>query len=194
MTVIIGITDGRTIWMGADSFVGNSNYALQMKQSKIIRRQLPNGSDILFGCSGEMRVMLLLGAMELPDHKPGMDALYYVGIDLVNTMRSVFGDAGYATAQDGREGAGDACVLVGYDGRLFALWSDYTHAEPATDYMVMGSGMEVALGALAVTDGIPPRRRLEMVLEAVAQHSPYVRAPFTFEEIRLSGSAKEYEQ
>lgn len=183
MTVIIGIADGRAVYMGADSFIGNGDYALQYKHPKIVRRELPGGQPILFGVSGETRPMLLLGAMTLPEHKPGVDALYYVGIELVNAMRTMFGEAGFSTAQDGREHAANTTVLIGYDGRLFAIWHDYTHAETANGYMAVGSGMYVALGALAATEGIDPFPRLEKVLTAAARHNAYVRAPYVVETI-----------
>ena len=41
--------------------------------------------------------------------------------------------------------------------------------------------MYTALGALAVTEGIEPARRLQMVLDATALHDSYVRRPFTIE-------------
>lgn len=44
MTVIIGIADGRAVYMGADSFIGNGDYALQYKHPKIVRRELPGGA------------------------------------------------------------------------------------------------------------------------------------------------------
>lgn len=183
MTVIVGITDGRAVYMGADSFIGNGDYALQYRHPKIIRRELPGGQPILFGVSGEMRPMLLLGGLPLPEHKPGGDALCYVGIELVNAMRTAFGEAGFATVRDGREHADNTTILIGYDGRLFAIWHDYTHAETATNYMAVGSGMYVALGALAATEGMLPFPRLEVALSAAKRHNAYVRAPYVIETI-----------
>ena len=180
MTAIVGVADGRTVWMGADSYAGNG-YALQMRGSKIIRRQLPDGSPILFGVAGEMRAMLLLDLMTLPERDPKMDAIHYVGLELVNAMRVEFAAAGFATTADGREAASQTQMLVGYDGRLFGMWNDYTLVDPAPQYLAMGSGMYTALGALAVTEGIEPIRRLEMVLDATARHDSYVRRPFTFQ-------------
>jgi len=189
MTVIVGITDGSTVWMGADSFTGNE-YALQTRLSKIIRRQLKDGSPILFGVAGEMRAMLLLGKMNLPERDPETDAIHYVGLELVEAMRVEFAAAGFATTADGRDNASQTQLLIGYDGRLFGLWNDYTLVEPASPYLAMGSGIYTALGALAVTEGIEPIRRLEMVLDATALHSTYVRRPFTIERADKFGDAR----
>ena len=139
MTVIVGIADGRTVWMGADSYTGNG-YALQMKGSKIVRRQLKDGSTILFGVAGEMRPMLLLDKMALPEHDKGMDAIHYVGLELVEAMRVEFAAAGFATTADGRDTASQMQVLIGYDGRVFGLWHDYTLVETAYNYLALGSG------------------------------------------------------
>lgn len=182
MTVIVGLVDGRDVWMGADSYSGNG-YALETAHPKIITCRLPDGTPILFGVAGEHRAALLLQRMRLPKRNPEDDAMLYVGVDLVDGMRKVFEAAGFATKQDGQDQASESNMLIAFNGRLFSLWPDYTVVETKHPYQAMGAGMEVALGALAVTEGIGPELRLKMVLEAAAKHSTYVRGPFHIESI-----------
>lgn len=183
MTAIVGIADGRSVWMGADSFAGDS-YALQMKESKIIERQLPDGSPILFGTTGELRYALLLETMPLPAHEPEVDARHYIGVALVDAMRDCFVKAGFGTKNNGGgDESGQSSVLVGYCGRLFSVWYSYDVVETAHPYQAVGSGMDTCLGALAVTEGIEHERRILMVLDAAERHNAYVRRPFTVKHI-----------
>ena len=72
--------------------------------------------------------------------------------------------------------------LVGVRGRLFAIYSDYQVAEEALDYMAVGSGEDIALGALYATAdlGLSPRARMRIALKAAARFKPGVNGPFVY--------------
>lgn len=183
MTVIVGICDGRSVHMASDSFAGNGYYALRVRQPKLIKAVVPNGGAILYGVSGDSRAAYLLSEMEMPERPPDVSTRWYIGDVLVNAIRERFRAAGYLIKENEQDKADTFTMLVGYDGRLFSIWNTFDVVEADHNYMAVGSGMEVSLGALFTTIGIDPLRRLEMVMEATAEHQPYVCAPFHYEGI-----------
>lgn len=70
--------------------------------------------------------------------------------------------------------------LVGVKGRLYAVYDDYQVATAADGFAAVGSGEQVALGALFATDGagLSPRRRVMSALAAAERFSAGVRGPF----------------
>ena len=176
MTIIVGICDGRSVWMGGDSFAGNGGYALQTKHPKLFRRTIPGTkAPILFGFAGDFRIGYLLRTMPLPESSGSTGA--YVAETLVNAMRARFRDAGILEAQNEME-TNEAQLLISCDGRLFSMWEDFMALETGHDYMAVGSAMEVALGSLHSTGGIDPETRLDMALDAAETHNAFVKRPF----------------
>ena len=188
MTVIVGVCDGSSVWMGADSLAGNSAYVLNGKLLKIVRLPVPleGGSEavMLIGSSGDFRPSFLLSQMALPEHEKGIDVLVYVAGKVVDCVRSAYRDNGYLQKESEREG-GNCHILIGYQGRLFSMWDEFQVVETADPYMAVGSGMYLALGALAATERIKPERRVELALLAAEKHNPYVRRPFQFEHVEV---------
>jgi hypothetical protein len=192
MTAIIGVRDGSDVWMGADSFSGNSEYLMSVGRPKITRREvaqvtekdnLPDGVDVmLVGTAGDWRPSFLLSQLKLPPHHRGEDAFVYISSKLADCLRDLHREKGYLQKTAEREG-GNCHVLIGYQGRLFSMWDEFQVVENAEPYMAIGSGMYIALGALATTEGIDPLRRLEMVLEITEHHHPYLNRPFHFEHV-----------
>lgn len=182
MTVIVGICEKGQVWLGADSYMGYGDYALERRWPKVFRLVVPqaegSGVVMLVGESGDQRAGWLVRQLaNLPKHEAGVDGLDYVAGPFVDKLREIYKEKGWALSENGREG-GSAQLLIGYQGRLFSVWDEFQVVEGAEGYMAMGSGMYFALGALVVTEGIPPERRLDMVLEAVERHHVYVRRPF----------------
>lgn len=179
MSVIVGLIDGRTVWMGADSFTGNSNYALLTKHPKIVRRAIPNGGEMLIGISGGHRPHNLLSNISLPERPQNMGTMDYLIDPFINAVRERFKQAGYQKRVNEREGDTDAHLLIGYDGCLFSVWDDFDIVETRHSYMAIGSGMNMALAALHVTqDALDPEDRLLRVMQAVASLYPYALPPF----------------
>jgi hypothetical protein len=50
----------------------------------------------------------------------------------------------------------------------------------ADGYTAVGCGAQVAHGVLYATPSMPPRRRLQLALEAAQRHSAGVRGPFRY--------------
>lgn len=72
-------------------------------------------------------------------------------------------------------------ALVAYRGQFVTLGStDLAVTEPLEpDYVALGSGAELAMGAMSVATG-PPEKRLAAALEAAARHVVDVGPPWVF--------------
>lgn len=103
----------------------------------------------------------------------------FMTVDFINAVRSCLKEGGFAEREKDAERAGE--FLVGYEGRLFGIHSDYQVAEMADGYAACGCGHEIALGALFAASGLSAKDRLKIALEAAERFSAGVRGPFCFE-------------
>lgn len=181
MTVIVAVKAGGRVVMGGDSFSGTYEYVLEEASPKVFTRTVHDEKGMfrcsaLFGVSGDYRGTVLLRNMDLPAWPEGIKPEAYVGIHLVNAMREAFREGGYAQKESEQE-SHDLTLLVGLLGRLFSVWQTFDVLE-SKEYMAVGAGMYVALGALHATRGMRPEERVRLALEAAAEHNPMVRPPF----------------
>lgn len=176
MTCVIGLVepDG-TIYFGGDSATAN-DYQLTVRKDKKVF--LVN--DFLVGCTGSARMRQLLHhTLVLSPYTPGDDLEKYMVTDFIDAVRHCLKKGGFAQTDEEQEKGG--AFLVGFQGRLFAIEADYQLIEPLDGYYAIGSGDDVALGALFATRdlGLSPLQRIELALKAAEHHINEVRGPFT---------------
>jgi ATP-dependent protease HslVU (ClpYQ) peptidase subunit len=73
----------------------------------------------------------------------------------------------------------DLGMLVGVKGRLYEFHSDFQFGRPRDGFTALGSGGDVAQGALYASAKRPVRERLLTALNAAERYTTFVRAPFT---------------
>ena len=77
--------------------------------------------------------------------------------------------------------------LVAYSGRLYEVQGDFQIGRLARDYQAIGSGGEVASGAMAAlveNTKLKPKRVISKSLSIASELTPYVRPPFVIREQR----------
>lgn len=179
MTCIVGLVDeeGGKVYMGGDSAV--SSFVIQtFVQKKVFRH-----GDFLIGYSGSVRMLQLLQfAFAPPEHPTEMSSERYLTTLFVDELRKLLKETGNAAKVNEQE-TSTGSFLVGYRGRLFRIGFDYAMVEVADGFDAIGSGNEVALGAMYATRhmSLVPQKRLELALCAAADLCFGVRAPFTIE-------------
>ena len=172
MTCIVAIAEAGNIWMGADS-AGVVGYSLSARRDPKIYRV----GDFLFGFTSSFRMGQLLGyKFSPPQHHREWDVERYMVTVFVDELRSTLKSGGYARTHDGEEEAGQ--FLVGYQGRIFRIDSDYQVGENIEPYNAVGCGAALALGALHATRGKTPDERISAALEAAEAFNAGVRRPF----------------
>lgn len=177
MTCIVGLIENGQVHMGGDSAV--SYYVVQT----LVQRKVFRHGNFLLGYSGSVRMLQLLQfAFAPPEHPTDMGVERYLTTLFVDELRKLLKDAGNAGKEKEQESS-TGYFLIGYRGRLFRVGFDYGIGEVAEGFDAIGSGCQVALGALHATQqmSLVPQKRLELALRAAADLCQGVGTPFTFE-------------
>jgi ATP-dependent protease HslVU (ClpYQ) peptidase subunit len=176
MTCIVGISDGRNVWIGGDS-AGSSGWDQRIRSDAKV---FTNG-PMVFGFTTSFRMgQLLRYKLAVPRQFDDGDMAYLCG-PFIDAVRSTLKDGGFATLKDGAEAGGS--FLVGYRGALYGVHSDYQIASYADNYAAVGCGDSYALGSLHGSTGTPTKR-INAALDAAAYFSAGVAGPYTI----LSGA------
>lgn len=172
MTVIVGLVHKNTVYMGGDSAFVGGWYSLAVRPNeKVFDRE-----GVLFGVAGSARAINLLRYhMQVPSG-PSEDLPGYMATVFVDAMRDCFKTGGYAKKENEVEDI-TSSILVGINGRLFEFDSDY-QVQEVIGYSAIGSGGQVALGALYATEKRNPYYRVQTALEAAEKFNAGVRGPF----------------
>ena len=179
MSLVIGYRDyaDGSVWMAGDGLV-----TFGCAQIEALKVRAFFGGRLLVGTTGLHRVNNVVLDQYVPTLMPQTETAYAFALRFSEGLRRVAKEAGVmTTGKEGQEDAGSR-VLLGYDGRLFGIASDFSVIEHAP-WWAIGCGCEWAEGALAALDrlGSPlaPEARLRFVLELVAERDIHVGPPYT---------------
>ncbi|MDR3582591.1 MAG: hypothetical protein P4L67_04930 [Candidatus Pacebacteria bacterium] len=176
MTCIAGLVYGKDVYVGGDSAaVGGLSLTVRSDEKVFL-----NG-DMLFGFTSSFRMgQILRYGFTPPKLHQGDDVYEYMVTRFVDAVRERFRSAGHLSVDRGQESAGT--FLVGFQGRLFRIDSDFQVGESLDRYDAVGCGQDIALGCLYAvkrSDGFKsPEKAILLSLEAAEAHSAGVRKPF----------------
>lgn len=172
MTCIVGLVDAGRVYIGGDS-AGCSGWDLTVRaDTKVFR----NG-QFLFGFTDSFRMgQLLRYALHPPERGEDETPYGFMVTTFIDAVRDCLAAGGVARKENGVESGGS--FLVGYQGRLYCVQSDYQVAQSEDEFASVGCGSQVALGALYANRGNPAEERIRQALEAAERFSNGVRAPF----------------
>lgn len=187
MTCIVGWVEEdkrkgtREVWIGGDSAGINCsslNYRIR-KDEKVFR----NG-EFLFGFTSSFRMGQLLRYSFVPPEQSKNKSDYeYMCTDFVDSIAKVFEVKKYAQIENNEISGG--FFLVGYNGNLYHVESDFQVGIPSLNYEAEGCGMDYAMGALHAMRNtkMSPKTRIKKALDAAVEFSAGVRAPYTIKKI-----------
>lgn len=176
MTCIVAIknNDGK-IYMGGDS-AGVAGHNIHPRSDEKV---FING-PMLFGFTDSFRMgQILRFSFDIPPHPEGKEDLEYLCTDFVESIYGVFEYKGYGKIEANRKKGGQ--FMIGYKGEIYIVYSDYQVGLHGRNYDAIGSGAEVALGALYTMNNMTflPENKVKYALDAAANHISSVRAPYT---------------
>lgn len=178
MTCIVGLVDKGRVYIGGDSAGSSSNWQITVRSDPKVFR---NG-DFLMGFTSSFRMgQLLAHSLKPPRRNPDDDVFSFMVTGFIDAVRSCLKEGGFAEKNNEAERGGT--FIVGYSGRLFQIHGDYQVSESSVNFDACGCGAEVALGAMAATEGQKPEARIKIALAAAEQFSAGVRGPFHVESI-----------
>lgn len=174
MTCIVAIKDQGKLYLGADSFLSDKDYAYPMRSSKLFRK-----GPFVFGYCGSVRAgKVFQYDLELPpvDYQ-NLDR--YMNREFITALMDC-AERNRLVIDEEKDSNDVADLIVGIDGRLWEVQSHVQSVEHIVEYMAVGSGSRVALGSLYSTKHLSPRQRLTVALEAASQYTSGVGKPFKY--------------
>jgi ATP-dependent protease HslVU (ClpYQ) peptidase subunit len=177
MTCIVGFSLKGKVYIGADS-AGIGEWDLTIRTDPKVFRNGP----AIFGFTSSFRMGdLLRYALVIPERHPDEDIDRWMRTGFVDAVRNCLKAGGFAEKEKETEKGGQ--FLVGYEGRLFYVGSDYQIGEAVDGYDAVGCGDAYAKGAMAaminLVPDIAPAQMIEYALQITERNCAGVRAPFT---------------
>lgn len=179
MTCIAALVHQGKVYMGGDS-AGTSPWYLS--QVSVVDDKVFTNGKMLIGACGSFRMLQLLHySLTPPDYHTDVDLYKYMVTDFIGAVRSCLRAGGWAKRENEVESGGT--FLVAFNRRLFQVQDEYSVVESAEGYDAIGSGADLALGALYASAGYgqTPEERIRLALEAAEKFNAGVRRPFHIE-------------
>lgn len=177
MTCIVGIKTEDGIWMGADSLGSTSSFKVNREDTKLFT----NGYYTIGYTSSFRMGQLLQYHLSVGEPTPGVSNHEHMVTKFVPAVRALFKEHGYGSGSDDEGGT----FIVAYNGDLFEIECDFQVGVHRTGIYAVGSGSEVAYGALYASRflGLGEESSCKLALEAAEHYVPSVQGPFTVEKI-----------
>ena len=146
MTTLVAIQgDGWSV-MGCDSRLSDEHGRFQIaKTPKIV----DNNGILIGGCGSSRASNVLHYGYVQPKPTIKEDLITYMTQKFIPAMRKNFVDAGIDMKEDGDVAQIDGGFIISVKGQVFSVSEDYSWDTDVRNVYVMGSGGDVALGALA---------------------------------------------
>ena len=187
MTCIVAVVHEGAIYMGGDTGMSDRGNILMLDGSKIAI----NG-DFILGAAGSPRATQLFShVFSAPERKVNETTPHYMEVSVVQAFKDMFeadnwtqwqkGDRGNEESDSKTPGLGHTAMLIGYDGHLYLLDPACNMIPLAANYMAIGTGEDIATGALYALSlhDAQPEAMVQIALEAASHHMHDIRPPFT---------------
>lgn len=197
MTSVVGIADGKTVWIGADTCYSDKDSRGQSAHPKVFFKEVITGHDVygsyytskterlLFGCCGYFRMFQLLEyGWNLPDIG-SLAVEEWLTVPFARSLRELFKDNGFIKSKDGVDEFPEGAFLMGFRGKLYHIEENFQFIESAHQEDACGSGSKFALGSLYTSRSLPwsSEQRIRIALNA-SLTNPFVSAPFDIWELK----------
>jgi ATP-dependent protease HslVU (ClpYQ) peptidase subunit len=186
MTCIVGIAQAGRVVIGGDSAGVDCGWRLTVRADA----KVWTTGEWAFGFTSSFRMgQILRYRLDPPPREDGQPLEAYLATAWVDHVRHILTDGGWLQTREGRADGGT--FLVGHAGRLFVVEDDFQVGEAVDGFAAVGSGAQVALGALWATRAWRDRqKRVLIALEAAERHNAGVRGPFEVVEATTADRAR----
>lgn len=168
MTCIVGLVDNGNVYIGGDS-AGVAGLDITIRGDE----KVFNNGPFIMGFTTSFRMgQLLRYKFTPPKQNTSQDDMTYMVTDFIDAAQKCFVENGFGSKSIG------GTFLVGYNGKLYSIDSDFQVGIPTMGYDACGCGAPLALGSIYSTVGKSPEERIKLALEAAATFNAGVAAPF----------------
>lgn len=186
MTCIIGLEHEGRIYMGADSSSISGWDRVETAIPKIFTLRSQSEEDhwavkFLLGCAGSPRAAQILRyhLKVKPPHT--VNVVEYLVTEFIEPARLALKDHGVAEVENAKEATGGSQFLLGYEGQLFLVDSDFQLTRFASGMAAVGVGANYALGAMLALTTRDPQKRILKALEITGKLCMGVCPPYQVE-------------
>lgn len=170
MTCAIGLEAAGAAWLACDAFVGDDNWRETTTEPKWFRL----GARLVVAYAGSLRsaqAAMTTGALR-GQRRRESDVAYLstVVVEAIRQQHRAF----EAVGKDH-----DFAYIIAHAGKVFGVLEDYGVYRPACGFLAIGTGEQVAVGAVAALPELPPEKRLRRALRIATSHCGHVSEPFT---------------
>ncbi len=176
MTCIVAIEHEGKVWMGGDSAATRDDDIVCRSNEKVFI----NG-EFIIGYSGSFRIgQILQYAFKPPKQNLFKQSdMEYMVVDFVDALRKTLKEKG-AIMEEKEGEAHDSEFIVGYQGKIYVIESNFNIGRPLHNYASCGSGMDYAMGCLYnMPEELHITSKIEKALSASAEFCSSVRKPFS---------------
>lgn len=172
MSCVVGLLNNGSIYMGADGVATTD----EGEKRPIIADKIFKNKNYLMGFTGSVRT----GQLAAPKFLNPPSNIY----DLPDALRELLIEKGSLLINDSQQHLQSCNFLVGYQGRLFEILSDFQLNEIRGNFTAIGSGGTYAMGSLFSTKKWKsPINRITSALEAASYFDGSCGKPFMFDVI-----------
>ena len=165
MTCIVAIKDKNKTYIGGDSLGVGGGQRIDRADKKVF---VSHGIAYGFTSSFRMGQILKYHTVKQITKLKEADPFAYVVEALIPHYRDILKEHGYSR-QDNNVDTGGVFVL-GFNGNLFVIYSDFQVMQALSDYVSVGSGESYAFGALKIMEGmkLAPKVKIKKSINAAS--------------------------
>lgn len=179
MSIVIAIKDKNRIVMGCDQQVSGSNLKFNASDNNSKIWDVNNIKGAIMSCVGDARMVQLVSLMDFVlspttilnkkiNYKSVAGEMFNIIYNHLLANKNIEYDSNNNPIQK----IGGYFIFA-YKNQAYLIYpNEYTI--PIEDYLAMGSGEEVAVGALEETKGLPAEERIRKAIEACSARTLYV--------------------
>jgi 20S proteasome alpha/beta subunit len=170
MTCIVGLSDGKNVWMGGERGHSISSWIGQSTQPKVYKV-----GEYLIGYSGNAGIgQQMVYNFDFQDYTAdeGTDPIYFLMTNFIPRLKKFFNKQNITIQGDEHEGE----LMIGFHGRVYEVNTGHMYC---TEYkeLCIGSGYAYAYGSLHNSGYLDPQERIEQALDAAIRYSPSCQGP-----------------
>lgn len=167
MTILVGIANGKNVYIGADRAASDGDTIITMYRPKV-----HTNNKWIFAYSGSIGTGQLIELIDFPHIDKKSDVYRLIKTDIVKKLKEFINEY----SKEGEDTHTD--FLIGANGRLFELSTEDWGVVEVTETCA-GSGNQISLGSLYTTYmmDMDIEDRIRMALDSAIEYSPSCQGP-----------------
>lgn len=180
MTIIIGLEDKGTVFMGGDSAVTTWPNCVEVVRDKKVFFM----GDMLLGSAGALRTsQIVRHGLSFRYQFEQESLMDYLVNGIAEPMRDALKERG-ASKIEANEETSLNWWLLGYRGKVYEIDGGFSITNTTRGFTAIGSGRDFALASMLALKHLPPKERILESLKIAGKFDSYVKPPYYVLELK----------